>query len=101
MRHTVSTQRESPFLLPTPDPEVVARRVDDEIVLMHLGTSHIFALNPTGARFWELLKSGSNLEEIEGALQTEFEVSRDELRHSVANLIANLEAADLVRPRET
>jgi len=47
-------------LLPTPDPEVVARRVDDEIVLMHLGTSHIFALNPTGARFWELLKSGNN-----------------------------------------
>jgi len=101
MRHAVSRPDESPLSLPVPDPDVVARRVDDEIVLVHLGTSQIFALNPTGARFWELLQGCDSWEEIEGVLRTEFEVSQKVLRTSIAGLIASLETAGLVRPRPT
>ncbi len=97
----MSSADELPRSLPAPDPDVVARRVDDEVVLLHLGTSDIFALNATGARFWELLKSCDSWEEIEGALEAEFAVSRGELRASVAGLVRNLEAAGLVRPPKT
>ncbi len=101
MHATVSAPNELPLLLPVPDQDVVARRVDDEVVLVHLGTSHIFALNPTGARVWELLKSCESWEEIGAAIQAEFEVSADDLRKSIVDLLADLEAAGLVRPRET
>jgi len=52
-------------LLPIPHPDVVARQVGDDVVLVHLDTSQIFALNATGARFWELLSDGKSRVEIE------------------------------------
>ena len=54
--------------LPVPSPDVVARRVDDEVVLVNLQTNRIFALNSTGARFWELLEGGADRVEIEETL---------------------------------
>ena len=42
--------------------------VDDEVVLVNLQTNRIFALNPTGARFWELLEGGAGRAEIEETL---------------------------------
>lgn len=101
MLETVSTSNELPLLLPVPDPDVVARRVDDEVVLVHLGTSRIFALNATGARFWELLKSCDSWEGMEAVIQAEFDVSSEALRKSIGGLITDLEAAGLVRARET
>jgi hypothetical protein len=35
-----------------PNRDVVARRLKDEIVLVHLRTNRIYSLNRTGARFW-------------------------------------------------
>ena len=51
--------------MPLPNPDVVSRRLGDDTVLVHLKTNRIFALNPTGARFWELLLEGMNRGEIE------------------------------------
>ena len=46
--------------LPTRNPDVVFRRLDDEVVLVNMKTNLIYALNPTAARFWELLRRGSS-----------------------------------------
>ena len=35
-----------------PHPDVLTRRIDDHIVLVHMGRNEIFSLNPTGARLW-------------------------------------------------
>ena len=78
---------------PTPDPDVAFQRVGDEVVLVHLKTNQIFALNETGARFWELLAEGRDRPEIEGALLAEFDVSP---RRSPREIDALLAAA---RPR--
>lgn len=101
MRDTVSSPDEFTLSLPIPDPDVVARRVGDEVVLVHLGTSHIFALNSTGARFWELLNSCSSWEEIEDTIQNEYDASPGDVRKSITGLLTNLEAEGLVRRRET
>jgi hypothetical protein len=70
--------------------EVVARRMDDEVVLVHLGTNRIYTLNPTGARFWGLLESGLDRDAIKAALLTEFEVGETQLHAEIEALVAEL-----------
>ena len=96
----MSVPRELPSRPPVPDSDVVARRVEDEIVLVHLGTSEIFSLNATGSRLWELLQTHDSWGQIEGTLQDEFDVGTEDLRASIGELITRLEAAGLVQPRE-
>jgi hypothetical protein len=70
--------------------EVVARRMDEEVVLVHLGTNRIYTLNPTGARFWGLLESGLDRDAIKAALLAEFEVDETQLDAEIAALVAEL-----------
>ena len=84
--------------LPTPDPDVAFQRVDDEVVLVHLKTNQIFALNATGARFWELLAEGRTRDEIEATMGTEFAVAPEVLTAEIDDLLAALARERLVRP---
>jgi hypothetical protein len=89
--------RESTEALPSPDPEVVSRRLGDEIVLVHLKTNRIFSLNATGARFWELLAEGGTRQEIETALLTDYDGSPEEVSAEIDSLVQRLHAEGLVR----
>ncbi len=82
---------------PTPDPDVAFQRVDDEVVLVHLKTNQIFALNATGARFWELLAEGRPRAEIEAVMLGEFDVSPEALAGEIDALLAALARERLVR----
>jgi len=83
--------------LPIPAPDVVARELGEEVVLVHLGTNRIFALNETGGRFWQLLVSGASRAEIESTLQQEYEIGADEVAAEIDVLIAGLAVEGLVR----
>lgn len=83
--------------LPSPDPDVVSRRIGDEIVLVHLKTNRIFSLNPTGARFWELLSDGKSRHEIEATLILEYDGSEEEVSAEIDSLAGRLRAEGLVR----
>jgi hypothetical protein len=85
--------------LPTPHEDVVSERVGDDLVLVHLGTNEIFALNPTGARFWELLVEGGSREEIESRLLDEYDgVDRAALSAEIDALLVELLRQEMVRP---
>jgi Coenzyme PQQ synthesis protein D (PqqD) len=81
-----------------PSPDVVHRRLGDEMVLVHLQTNEIFALNETGARFWELLAAGRSRAEIESTLTAEFDVTRVDLRREIDALLTELSRKSLVQP---
>jgi hypothetical protein len=83
--------------LPAPSPDVVSRRLGDEVVLVHLRTNRIFSLSPTGARFWELLSDGRTRAETERQLAEEYDVSRKEVSAEIDSLVTLLEAEGLVR----
>jgi hypothetical protein len=83
--------------LPTIDSDVVHRRVGDDVVLVHLRTNQIFALNETGARFWELFADGHSRESIETTLLAEFDVEAPDLAQEIDELLAALERRDIVR----
>lgn len=85
---------ETPKLRPNAD--VVHRSIDDETVLVNLKTNRIYALNSTGARFWELLASGRDVAEIRGRLLEEFDVTEPGLDEEIRELTARLLAEGLV-----
>jgi hypothetical protein len=85
--------------LPRPAPDVVSRRLQDEIVLVHMKTNRIYALNETGARFWELLVEGFKREEVEERLRSEFDVDEARVRAEIDALLAELTRENIVVER--
>lgn len=82
-----------------PHPDVVWRRLDDDVVLVDLRTSRIYSLNDSAARAWELLSTGAERAEVERSLLEEFDVEPSELRASLDDLLGRLSAENLVSPR--
>ena len=76
--------------------DAVARRVGDQVVLVQLQTNRIYELNPTGARLWELLQGGADLEQARERMLAEFDVSEDELRNNMNEIVDELVAMQLL-----
>jgi hypothetical protein len=83
-----------------PDPDVVAQNVGGETVLVHLQSNKIFALNATGARFWELLNEGLPKHAIVDRMLSEFDVDEGTLRTEIDALVSALAREDLVTDRD-
>lgn len=77
--------------------DVVAQRLDDEVILVQLETDCVYALNPTAARIWELVAARKSPDAIERALSQEFAIDAPTARRSVANLLSALREKKLVR----
>jgi hypothetical protein len=82
-----------PFSIPE---HVLARKLDDEMVLLNLDSGEYFGLNDTGTRVWELLAEGSTSEEIVGRLTEEFEVTVEIASNHVATLCGEFLEAGLL-----
>lgn len=82
------------------DPDVVAERLGDEMVIVHTRTNRIYELNRTATRVWELLADGAGRWEIEQALLREFEVAPEALAREFEALLASLRAEGLVDERD-
>jgi len=83
-----------------PSPDVLWQRLDDEVIVMQLQTDRIFSLNPTGARFWELVAGGMKLDAIREEMGKEFDVPPDILAAEVEGILALLIGEQLLIPRE-
>jgi len=83
-----------------PDPDVVTRRLGDEVVLIHLRTNQIYELNRTAARIWELISAGATCPQIEQRLEEEFDVPADRLPITVDSFLAELADSGLVDAEE-
>ena len=79
-----------------PDPNVLAKRVDDEIVLVHLETNRIYELNRTASFLWDALAAGATQAELEQRLALEFDVEREQLAREIDELLrqSHVGAAD-------
>lgn len=79
-----------------PSNDVISRRVGDESVLVHLQSNEMYSLNSTGARAWELLSEGHDLETIEMTLSDEYGIDRAEAHRELETLIDDLKRHHLV-----
>ena len=80
--------------------DVVARRLDDVVILINLKTNRIFELNSTGARLWELMSAGSTNAEIHDTMLGEFEVTESELTTAIDTLAGWLADEGLIANRD-
>jgi hypothetical protein len=81
-----------------PSPDVLMRKVGNEFVLVHMGRNQIFALNPTGARLWELLGEGRTRGEAVAQLTREFDVSAATVELETEQLLRTLVREGLLEP---
>jgi hypothetical protein len=70
--------------------------MEDQYVLVHLQTNRIYQLNRTGARLWELLEAGHDLEQAQEQMLREFDVDQLGLRNEVNALMRDLMAKGLL-----
>jgi hypothetical protein len=76
--------------------QVHARRFDDEVVVLHLGVGHYYALDVVGSTIWEHLTSGRTAAETVVTLLTEYDVDETTARADVQRLTEELVAAGLL-----
>ena len=79
-----------------PNSNVIFRRLENEIVLFHLGSDRFYELNGTAARFWELLHEGRDAAQIREQLLVEFAVNPDQLAGEAEALLDSLHQEDLI-----
>ena len=79
-----------------PQPDVVSRRLGEQLVLVNLSDNGIFELNRTGARVWELLQETSVQDELIARLGTEFEVDQATIAGEVEALLQAMLSRGLV-----
>ena len=83
----------SQFAIP---PQVLARTVGEETVLLHLESGTYFGLDPVGARTWQLIQAGKSLSQACDAMIEEYDVSREVLEQDVLALARDLVDKKLV-----
>jgi hypothetical protein len=81
-----------------PNPDVVAQRVQDEVVLVNLRTNEIYTLNKTAARAWELIAEGRDRPGVEAGLVEEFSADNAEVGGELDGLLDELVAKELIQP---
>jgi len=79
-------------------PEVLARQVGEETVMLDLAKGAYFGLDPVGARIWQLLQEGKSLEEVRDAMAEEYEAPAEEIERDLLALVDKLVADGLLLP---
>jgi len=77
-------------------PDVMARQVGDETVLLHLASGGYFGLDAVGSRFWQLLGERRPFPEIVDVMLAEYDVRREDLERDLGRLIDELLKQSLV-----
>ena len=81
---------------PTIPPQVMARQVGDETVILDLAGGTYYGLDPVGARVWQLMSEGRTLGDICDTLLDEYDVARETLERDVLDLAEKLQAQNLI-----
>ncbi len=80
------------------NPDVLFKRVDEELVLVKIASNEIFALNETGARLWELISEGAGVEAATSRLSEEYGEPERGLRVQVEVFVAELRSEGFLLP---
>ena len=81
-------------------PDVRSTYTGDGAVLLDINKGICYSLNSVAARIWvtiEASEAGVTLESIVGVLETQFKISRQELKSDTAVCLDNLQRMGLVR----
>lgn len=75
---------------------VVFQQLQEEAVLLNLGSGLYFGLDPIGTRIWNLLAEGQSLPQIVSAITAEYEVDSEQCTADLLKLLGDLESQGLI-----
>jgi len=75
---------------------VICKRILNDIILYDESKGDFYMLNETSAKIWEWLKEGKGESEIIRLLMDEYEVSEDQVREDVSEVVRYLKEEELV-----
>ena len=76
--------------------DVIAKRLDQTSVLVHIPTNRIFELNETGSRVWEMIGERLNADQIVQRLADEYHVEEGQAAGEVNELLTRLRNEGLI-----
>jgi hypothetical protein len=79
-----------------PNPNVLFKRLGEEMVLFNLDTDHFYELNGSAARFWELLNACQDPADATEQMLLEFEVDPYQLAKEAETLVSSLRQEGLL-----
>ncbi|MFA5323941.1 MAG: PqqD family protein [Smithella sp.] len=82
--------------VPKKNPEIIAKNVKGEMVLLNPLTGKYYGLNKVGCAFWEKVDGKRNLSEIVSLLLKEFNVERERLVRDIEDLMKTLSENKLI-----
>ena len=82
--------------------DLVTRNISGETIIVpvegHVGDlDSIYTLNEVGSTIWALIDGRTSLDQIAAAISDQFEVTPEEARRDVVELIDSLQAAGLIK----
>lgn len=77
-------------------PDTLINVIEGESVLLNLKSENYFGLDQIGTRMWTLLTTSDSIQAAYEALLDEYNVSADELRKDMQDLIEKLIANELL-----
>lgn len=77
-------------------PQVMARMVGDDTVILDLASGTYYGLDPVGARVWKFVVDGQSLARVCELMLAEYDVSREEIERDVLALVQTLLDKQLV-----
>ena len=78
----------------------ISGRLHDELVMMDINKGKYFSLNPVATRIWDLLEKPMTEEEMCMILTDEYDVSPDQCKREVNELLSELADLSLVKVEE-
>jgi hypothetical protein len=79
-----------------PIKDVLIRFIEDEAILLHLGTEQYLGLNSVGTRMWILLHDTNSVEACYQRLCEEYDVEPDLLRRDLVEFVEELLGQSLI-----
>ena len=80
--------------------EVFANEIDGEAVMMNIQTGKYYGLDEVGSRIWELMEHKILVKEIIEQLQKEYDVSEQQCKTDVLNLLNDLKSNQLIEVKD-
>ena len=73
-----------------PHVDIESKIIDDEAVLLHIGTGAYFSLNEVGTYIWESFRKGHTVSEIIDFICEEYDIDRSQAKADVCDLTTAL-----------
>ncbi len=82
--------------IPSPNPEIIARILEDEAVLVLPVQGKVKVLNEVGARIWALIDGINSTETIIHTICQEFDTTQEVAAQDVTTFLAQLAERDMI-----